>query len=93
MPKKIKRKFLISRTELDYIKKLMSSNDVESRLLGLSLLETSNLGRHYFLEGKHNGIKFTWSIEMLKITLNKYPLNFYHLFESFWKWVESKTYN
>ena len=38
--------------ELKIIDNMMQSNDVESRLLGLSLLETSALGKHYFAKGK-----------------------------------------
>ena len=49
---KVKRKFLLSMEELKIIDNMMQSNDVESRLLGLSLLETSALGKHYFAKGK-----------------------------------------
>ena len=50
--RKVKRKFLLSMEELKTIDNMMQSNDVESRLLGLSLLETSALGKHYFAKGK-----------------------------------------
>lgn len=50
--RKVKRKFLLSMEELKTIDNMLMSDDSESRLLGLSLLETSALGKHYFAKGK-----------------------------------------
>lgn len=98
--RKVKRKFLLSMEELKMIDNMMQSNDVESRLLGLSLLETSALGKHYFNKGK---IKTTG--ERLSDIINKLRRLLYHeritlirniyqpaWFHIFMRWIKSKTY-
>lgn len=99
--RKIKRKFLLSMEELNTIDNMMTSNDVESRLLGLSLLETSALGKHYFAKGKikHYG-PICPLINRLRNVLQYHKVSlFYYVcyYESYWldefrKWIESKIY-
>lgn len=99
--RKVKRKFLLSMEELKIIDNMMQSNDVESRLLGLSLLETSALGKHYFNKGKiskygaiNNIISELRTILFnSKITLLKDEYLWYHSWiQAFIIWVRSKTY-
>ena len=100
--RKVKRKFLLSMEELKTIDNMMMSNDVESRLLGLSLLETSALGKHYFAKGK---IKHYGSIRYIinrlrevlpnsKISLLyfKYSYDKNYWLAGFMNWINSKTY-
>jgi hypothetical protein len=100
--RKVKRKFLLSMEELKIIDNMMQSNDVESRLLGLSLLETSALGKHYFAKGKikHYG-PIRYIINRLREVLqyNKVSLFYYeysydknYWLDEFQKWINSKTY-
>jgi hypothetical protein len=99
---KVKRKFLLSMEDLKMIDNMMQSDDVESRLLGLSLLETSALGKHYFLKGK---IPYYGSIKRIVTNLravlftNKISLleSSYNIFYQSWilafiTWIRSKTY-
>ena len=100
--RKIKRKFLLSMEELKIIDNMMQSNDVESRLLGLSLLETSALGKHYFAKGKipHYGLISSIVTKLRSILFsNKISLlknNDYIFYQSwiraFITWIRSKTY-
>ena len=100
--RKVKRKFLLSMEELKTIDNMMQSDDVESRLLGLSLLETSALGKHYFAKGKIskcgrlNSIvsKLKTILYNQKISLLKdcYIVYYYAWIQSFIIWVRSKTY-
>ena len=99
---KVKRKFLLSMEELKMIDNMMQSDDVESRLLGLSLLETSALGKHYFLKGK---IPYYGSISSIvaklktvlstnKISLLESSCNIFYQawIRAFIIWIRSKTY-
>jgi hypothetical protein len=100
--RKVKRKFLLSMEELKTIDNMMMSNDIESRLLGLSLLETSALGKHYFTKGKiskcgrlNNIVSKLRNILCHdKISLlNDYHFIYYHAWiQSFIIWIRSKTY-
>ena len=99
--RKVKRKFLLSMEELKIIDNMMQSNDVESRLLGLSLLETSALGKHYFAKGKIRQCPICLLINRLKNILqyNKVSLFYYeysydknYWLDEFRKWINSKTY-
>lgn len=100
--RKVKRKFLLSTEDLKTIDNMMQSNDVESRLLGLSLLETSALGKHYFAKGKipKNG-RLRNIVSNLRAVLynNKisllqdHDIFYYHSWiQSFIIWIRSKTY-
>lgn len=99
---KVKRKFLLSMEELKTIDNMMQSNDRESRLLGLSLLETSALGKHYFNKGKiFKCGRLRNIVSNLRVILynNKISLLqdhnilYYHSWiQSFIKWIRSKTY-
>lgn len=89
--------------ELKIIDNMMQSNDVESRLLGLSLLETSALGKHYFLKGKIpkygrlrnivsklRAILYNNKISLLQDDRNiLYYRSWVHAFIT---WIKSKTY-
>ena len=88
--------------ELKTIDNMMMSNDVESRLLGLSLLETSALGKHYFAKGKISKyvrlssvvsklrtILYNYEISLLK---DNYMIYYHDWIQSFIIWVRSKTY-
>lgn len=88
--------------ELETIDNMMMSNDIESRLLGLSLLETSALGKHYFTKGKiskHGRLKIIVS-KLRKILLydkisllnNNYFIYYHAWIQSFILWIRSKTY-
>ena len=99
--RKVKRKFLLSMEELKMIDNMMQSNDVESRLLGLSLLETSALGKHYFAKGKipRSGaisdiiFKLRTILFNSKISLLKDSYVYYNPWiRSFIIWIRSKTY-
>lgn len=98
--RKIKRKFLLSMKELEIIDNMMQSNDVESRLLGLSLLETSALGKHYFNKGKikTTGQRLSDIINKLRSLLYHERIDLIHdmyrplWLHSFVEWVNSKTY-
>ena len=100
--RKVKRKFLLSMEELKTIDNMMQSNDVESRLLGLSLLETSALGKHYFAKGKISKCgRLRNIVSNLKAILynNKISLLqghnmlYYHSWiYAFITWIKSKTY-
>jgi hypothetical protein len=100
--RKVKRKFLLSIEELKIIDNMMMSNDVESRLLGLSLLETSALGKHYFAKGKIKHYGPIWYIinrlrEVLphtKVSLLycKYSYDKNYWLAGFLNWINSKTY-
>lgn len=97
--RKVKRKFLLSIEELKIIDNMMMSNDVESRLLGLSLLETSALGKHYFAKGKIQGVKLSYMIDDLRCLLYRTPVSLlkYNIFLPNWvrvfnSWIISKTY-
>lgn len=100
--RKVKRKFLLSMEELKTIDNMMQSNDVESRLLGLSLLETSALGKHYFNKGKIlkygrlknivsnlRAILYNTKISLLQ-DRNTYYYNSW--ISAFITWIKSKTY-
>lgn len=100
--RKVKRKFLLSMEELKMIDNMMQSDDIESRLLSLSLLETSALGKHYFLKGKipYYGsissiiaklktILFTNKISLLKSSCNIFYQSW---LQAFIMWIRSKTY-
>lgn len=100
--RKVKRKFLLSKKELKIIDNMMQSNDVESRFLGLSLLETSALSKHYFIKSKikHYG-QICYFIDRLRNVLqyNKISLFYNECFydKNYWldkfrKWINSKTY-
>jgi hypothetical protein len=100
--RKVKRKFLLSMEELKTIDNMMMSDDSESRLLGLSLLETSALGKHYFAKGKikHWG-PIRCIINRLRIILKNYKVSFSYYKSyydgNFWlvdflDWINSKTY-
>ena len=99
---KVKRKFLLSMEELKMIDNMMQSDDVESRLLGLSLLETSALGKHYFLKGKIpyygsirsivtklRSVLFSSKISLLK---DRYAFSYHSWIQYFIFWIRSKTY-
>ena len=99
--RKVKRKFLLSMEELKMIDNMMQSNDVESRLLGLSLLETSALGKHYFAKGKIRQCPICLLINRLRNILqyNKVSLFYYeysydknYWLDEFRKWINFKTY-
>jgi hypothetical protein len=99
--RKVKRKFLLSMEELKIIDNMMQSNDVESRLLGLSLLETSALGKHYFAKGKIKQCPICFLINRLRNILqhDKVSLLYYeysydknYWLDEFRKWINSKTY-
>ena len=99
--RKVKRKFLLSMEELKMIDNMMQSNDVDSRLLGLSLLETSALGKHYFAKGKIKQCPICLLINRLRNILqyNKVSLFYYeysydknYWLDEFRKWINSKTY-
>ena len=100
--RKIKRKFLLSMEELKTIDNMMMSNDVESRLLGLSLLETSALGKHYFAKGKiSKHVRLSSLVSNLRavlynneISLLKDQYMFYYnsWIQAFIIWIRSKTY-
>ena len=100
--RKVKRKFLLSMEELKTIDNMMQSDDVESRLLGLSLLETSALGKHYFAKGKipkYGRLKNIVSHLKTILYTNKISLLqdhnilYYHSWiQSFIMWIRSKTY-
>lgn len=98
--RKVKRKFLLSMEELKTIDNMMQSNDVESRLLGLSLLETSALGKHYFNKGKiKTGDRLSDVINRLRIllysnciTLTQDRYLLIPWLDMFVKWINSKTY-
>ena len=99
--RKVKRKFLLSMEELNIIDNMMRSNDVESRLLGLSLLETSALGKHYFAKGKIRQCPICLLINRLRNILqhNEVSLFYYeysydknYWLDEFRKWINSKTY-
>ena len=99
--RKVKRKFLLSMEELKTIDNMMVSDDSESRLLGLSLLETSALGKHYFAKGKIPRYgRLSDIIFKLRIILsnNKISLlNDNYLYYNSWIyafiiWIRSKTY-
>lgn len=99
--RKVRRKFLLSMEELKTIDNMMKSDDVESRLLGLSLLETSALGKHYFLKGKIpkygaiNSIisKLRTILAKNKISLLRDNYLYYHSWiQAFIIWIRSKTY-
>ena len=100
--RKVKRKFLLSMEELKIIDNMMQSNDVESRLLGLSLLETSALGKHYFAKGKISkhgrlsrfvsnlrAILYNHKISLLK---DRYVFSYHTWIQIFIIWIRSKTY-
>lgn len=100
--RKVKRKFLLSMEELKTIDNMMQSNDVESRLLGLSLLETSALGKHYFAKGKikHHG-PIWYIINRLRDVLQNSKISLlyceYSYDKNYWlagflNWINSKTY-
>ena len=100
--RKVKRKFLLSMEELKIIDNMMMSNDVESRLLGLSLLETSALGKHYFAKGKikHHG-PIWYIINRLRDVLQNSKISLlyceYSYDKNYWlagflNWINSKTY-
>lgn len=100
--RKVKRKFLLSMEELTIIDNMMQSNDVESRLLGLSLLETSALGKHYFAKGKIKYFGPIWhAINRLRNVLKctkvsllyyEYPYDKNYWLHAFLNWINSKTY-
>lgn len=100
--RKVKRKFLLSMEELKTIDNMMQSNDVESRLLGLSLLETSALGKHYFAKGKikHYGPirnvinRLREVLQCIKISLLhcEYSYDKNYWLSGFIIWIKSKTY-
>ena len=98
--RKVRRKFLLSMEELKTIDNMMQSNDVESRFLGLSLLETSALGKHYFNKGKIkttgqrlsaiiNQLRHLLYYERIELIRDMYRPLWLH---SFVQWVNSKTY-
>lgn len=100
--RKAKRKFLLSMKELEIIDDMMQSDDVESRLLGLSLLETSALGKHYFNKGKIpyyglisnivsklRNVLFSNKISLLK---NNEYIFYRSWIRAFITWIISKTY-
>ena len=81
---------------------MMTSNDVESRLLGLSLLETSALGKHYFAKGKIpkcgclrnivsnlRAILYNNKISLLQ---DRNIYYFHSWIHTFITWIKSKTY-
>lgn len=100
--RKVKRKFLLSMEELKTIDNMMQSNDVESRLLGLSLLETSALGKHYFVKGKipkcgrlRNIVSNLRAIlyNSKIFLLQDHKIRYYsYWIQSFIIWIRSKTY-
>lgn len=98
--RKVKRKFLLSMEELKTIDNMMQSNDVESRILGLSLLETSALGKHYFVKGKikETGDRLSDIINRLRNLLyHQRTTLIYDIYRPIWlhmfvKWINSKTY-
>lgn len=99
--RKVKRKFLLSMEELKIIDNMMQSDDVESRLLGLSLLETSALGKHYFNKGKikPTGERLVDIVNKLRMLLHQHPItlvndiNFQPIWlQVFMRWIKSKTY-
>lgn len=99
---KVKRKFLLSMEELKTIDNMLMSDDSESRLLGLSLLETSALGKHYFAKGKirkcgriSNIISnLRWILRSSKISLlkDRYAFSYHSWIQYFIFWIRSKTY-
>lgn len=98
--RKVKRKFLLSMEELKTIDNMLSSNDVESRLLGLSLLKTSALGKHYFNKGKISGYQsLRFVIKKLEDYLYRDSISFFD-YDSWipeWffylrQWIKPKTY-
>lgn len=98
--RKVKRKFLLSKEELKSIDNMMQSNDVESRLLGLSLLETSAFGKHYFVKGKiKTGKRLFNIINKLRrllyynnITITQCKYHSVPWLNKFVKWINSETY-
>lgn len=98
--RKVKRKFLLSNEELKTIDNMMQSNDVESRLLGLSLLETSALGKHYFAKGKiKTGKRLFDIINKLRrllyynnITITQSEYRSVPWLNKFVKWINTKIY-
>lgn len=100
--RKVKRKFLLSMEELKIIDNMMQSNDVESRLLGLSLLETSALGKHYFTKGKipkcgrlRNIVSNLRAVlyNSKIFLLQDHKIRYYSFWiQSFIIWIRSKTY-
>ena len=88
--------------ELKTIDNMMMSDDPESRLLGLSLLETSALGKHYFAKGKirkcgsiSNIISnLRWVLRSSKIPLlkDRYAFSYRSWIQYFIFWIRSKTY-
>lgn len=88
--------------ELKTIDNMMMSNDIESRLLGLSLLETSALGKHYFTKGKiskHERLNIIVSKlknillhDKISLLNDRYFIHYHEWIQSFIIWIRSKTY-
>ena len=88
--------------ELKTIDNMMMSNDIESRLLGLSLLETSALGKHYFAKGKiskcerlNNVVSKLRNIlchDKISLLKDDYFIYYHAWIQSFIIWIRSKTY-
>lgn len=100
--RKVKRKFLLSMEELKTIDNMMKSNDVESRLLGLSLLETSALGKHYFAKGKIpkcgrlknivSNLRTILYNNKISLLQDRNILHYHSWIHTFITWIKSKTY-
>ena len=88
--------------ELKTIDNMMMSNDAESRLLGLSLLETSALGKHYFAKGKIkcyglirdiiNHLRNILPHTKISLLYCKYSYDKNYWLTGFTNWINSKTY-
>lgn len=100
--RKVKRKFLLSMEELKTIDNMMMSDDSESRLLGLSLLETSALGKHYFAKGKVpkcgrlknivSNLRIILRNHRVSLLKDRYLFSYQSWVQYFIYWIRSKTY-
>lgn len=100
--RKVKRKFLLSMEELKTIDNMMMSDDSESRLLGLSLLETSALGKHYFAKGKIrkcgrlknivSNLRIILRNHRVSLLKDRYLFSYQPWVQYFIYWIRSKTY-
>lgn len=100
--RKVKRKFLLSMEELKTIDNMLMSDDSESRLLGLSLLETSALGKHYFAKGKIwkcgplssiiSNLRIILRNSKISLLKDRYMFSYHPWIQYFILWIRSKTY-